>query len=97
VKISEKLLERLRQDGQALPPCAELRRTNRNHRTGIGTWSWFAWCPADSGDPEHTGHGDLHLGSHWSMRELLAADRLTYTTQDWGDICVDPAAEQPEG
>jgi hypothetical protein len=31
------------------------------------------------------------------MRELLAADRLTYTTQDWGDICVDPAAEQPEG
>jgi hypothetical protein len=97
VKISEKLLERLRQDGQALPPCTELRRSNRNHQTDIGAWSWFAWCPAGSADPEHSGHGDLHVGSHWPMRVLLAAPRLTYQTLNCGDICVDPVTDQPEG
>lgn len=83
MKTSERLIERLRRDGQALPPCTELRRTFRNRRTGTGTWSWFAYCPGDC-------HGDLRLGSHWSMRELLAADRLTYQRLGHGDICVDP-------
>jgi hypothetical protein len=90
VKISELLIERLRRDGQDLPPCTVLRRTNRNRRTGIGTWSWFAWCSGDC-------HGDLHVGSHWSMRELLAADRLTYQQLDHGDTCVDPAPASPPG
>lgn len=92
--MSERLIGRLRQDGQDLPPCTVLRRTNRNRRAGIGTWSWFAWCPHDAGEPGHTGHGDLRLGSHWPMRELLAAPRLTYQKLDGsGDICVDPAPE----
>ena len=82
--LSERLIERLRRDGLDLPPCTELRRTYRSRRTGIGRWSWFAYCPGDC-------HGDLYVGSHWSMRELLAASRLTYQRLDHGDICVDPA------
>lgn len=90
MKISERLIERLRQDGQALPPCTELRRTNRNHQTDIGAWSWLACCPRGC-------HGDLHVGSHWPMRVLLAAPALTYQTLGCGDICVDPVTDQPEG
>jgi hypothetical protein len=97
VKISEQLAERLRKDGQALPPCAELRRTFRNRQTGIGAWSWFAYCPLALNDPEHSRHMDLHVGSHWPMRDLLAADRLTYQKLGCGDICVDPVTDQPEG
>lgn len=97
MKISEKLLERLRKDGQALPPCAELRRTYRSHKSRIGAWSWFAWCPLNMADPDHSTHANLHVGSHWPMCELLAASALTYQTQDWGDICVDPVTDQPEG
>jgi hypothetical protein len=93
MKTSERLIERLRQDGQALPPCTVLRRTYRTRRTGLGAWSWFAWCPLALNDPEHSRHMDLHVGSHWPMRELLAAARLTYQPLDCGDICVDPAKE----
>lgn len=88
-KLSERLIERLRRDGQDLPPCTVLERTNRNRRTGTGSWSWFAYCPGDC-------HGDLRLGSHWSMRELLAAPRLTYQKLDHGDICVDPAPDNEQ-
>ena len=88
MKTSEKLVERLRQDGQDLPPCTVLLRTNRNRRTGIGTWSWFAWCSGNC-------HGDLLLGSHWSMAELLAAPRLTYSKLGHGDTCVDPEPGEP--
>lgn len=83
MKLSERLIERLRKDGQDLPPCTVLTRTNRNRRTGIGAWSWFARCPDNC-------HGDLQLGSHWPMRELMAAPRLTYQKLGQGDICVDP-------
>lgn len=92
MKTSERLIARLRAEGADLPPCTELRRTNRNRRTGIGAWSWFAHCPhALDGGPEHDGHSDLHYGSHWPMGELLAADRLTFQSQRWGTICIDPA------
>ena len=91
-----RLLKRLRADGQELPPCTELRRTNRNRQTSIGAWSWFAWCPLAADDPAHYGHGKLHVGSHWPMRWLLAVEQLNYTKQEQGDICVDPAPAQQE-
>lgn len=97
MKASERLAERLRGDGQPLPPCAELRRTNRNRQTGTGTWSWFAWCPLALDHPEHWHHADLRLGSHWPMAALLAAPRLTYQSLSCGDVCVDPAPAGPEG
>jgi hypothetical protein len=91
MKTSERLIERIRADGRPLPPCAELRRTYRNRRTPIGRWSWFAWCPHPGDAPEHSRHGDLRLGSHWSMAELLAAPELAYQETNWGDTNVDPA------
>jgi hypothetical protein len=98
MKVSEQLIERLRADGQELPPCTVLTRTFRTRRTGLGRWSWFAWCPHRLDEPGHFHHSDLHIGSHWPMRELLAAPRLTYSRLDHGDICVDPApaAEQED-
>lgn len=97
MKDSERLIARLRREGADLPPCTELYRTNRNRQTGIGAWSWFAYCPhALDGGPEHDRHADLHYGSHWPMRMLLAAPALIFTRQDWGDICVDPVPEPRE-
>ena len=91
MKTSERLIERLRADGQPLPPCTELRRIGRNTRTRIGRWSWFAYCPLAGTDPEHSRHLDLRIGSHWSVAELLAAPRLIYSRgASCGDICVDP-------
>jgi hypothetical protein len=89
--VQQRLLKRLRAEGADLPPCTVLRRTYRTRRTGIGRWSWFAYCPL-SLEPEHGSHMNLHYGSHWSMRELLAADKLSFQTlESSGDICVDPA------
>lgn len=91
--VSERLIERLRREGQALPPCAVLRRTFRTRQTGTGTWSWFAYCPFALDDPGHFGHMNLHLGSHWPMRALLVAPRLSFQRLSCGDICVDPEPE----
>jgi hypothetical protein len=92
VRVSERLIARLREAGAELPPCTELQRTNRNRSTGIGAWSWFAYCPHSLNDPgqEHAGHSDLHYGSHWPMRTLLTADRYTFQKLNQGDICIDP-------
>lgn len=95
-KTSERLIERLREAGQDLPPCTVLHRIGRNTKGRIGRWSWFAYCPLAGDDPEHGRHMNLHVGSHWSMAELLAAPGLTFQRLDSsGDICVDPA--DPEG
>jgi hypothetical protein len=95
VKTSERLIERLRREGQDLPPCTELRRTFRTRQTGAGAWSWFAYCPLALDDPEYGRHMDLHVGSHWPMSALVAAPRLTFQTLSCGDICVDPAEDDP--
>ena len=89
IKTSDKLLARIRADGANLPPCTVLLRTNRNRRSGTGTWSWFAYCP-HWGEPGHDGHENLHYGSHWPMAALLRADRLTRQVLSCGDICIDP-------
>lgn len=95
MKTSGKLLVRLRAEGADLPPCTELRRTNRNRRTGTGSWSWFAYCPLALREPEHSRHGNLHYGSHWPMRTLLAwPGPLAFQKLDsCGDICIDPGQE----
>ena len=96
MKTSERLIKRLQEDGQALPPCTELHRIGRNTRSRTGRWSWFAYCPLAGKDPEHGTHHNLHVGSHWSMAELLVAPRLAYQTlESSGDICVDPAPARP--
>lgn len=93
MKTSERLIERLRAAGQDLPPCTVLERIGRNTRGRIGRWSWFAYCPLAGDDDDHRQHMNLHVGSHWSMAELLAAPGLTFQRLDSsGDICVDPAA-----
>jgi hypothetical protein len=89
--VQQRLLDRLRAEGADLPPCTVLRRTYRTRRTGIGRWSWFAYCPHSAWEPGHERHDDLKYGSHWPMCELLAADKLAFQTQPWGSICVDPA------
>jgi hypothetical protein len=88
--IAERLLRRLREAGADLPPCTVLRRTYRTRRTGIGRWSWFAYCP-HAGEPGHDHPWDLRFGSHWSMQELLATQELVFSTlESSGDTCVDP-------
>jgi hypothetical protein len=92
VTTQERLLRRLREAGADLPPCAELelRRTYRTRRTGIGRWSWYAYCP-HAREPGHDHSPDLRFGSHWSMTELLASEQLVFQVlESCGDTCVDP-------
>jgi hypothetical protein len=82
--VQERLLKRLREElpGLDLPEGTRLVRTYRNRRTGIGAWSWHAWGPAGQ---------DLLIGSHWSMRELLAEPALAANyLRSAGDTCIDP-------
>jgi hypothetical protein len=83
----ERLLARLRADFPelSLPEGTRLERTYRNRRTGTGRWSWHAFGPDMK---------DLHIGSHWSMRELLSVPRLQASyLRGAGDTCIDP--EEP--
>lgn len=95
LSTSQRLLIRLIREGFDIPPCARLERVYRNHHSRIGAWSWRAVCPkAHRGDPAHSGHGNLHYGSHWAMHILLGADKLEASElPSSGDICIDPVFE----
>jgi hypothetical protein len=91
MKTSDRLLKKLREAnlGLDLPEGTVLVRTNRNRRTGLGAWSWFALGPE--------GRENLRIGSHWSMRELLEAGEIVTQYLDGaGDTCIDPKPAEKE-
>jgi hypothetical protein len=86
---AERLLHRLRQAGLDLPEGSSLARVYPSEAMrNNGAWSWAAFGP--------DGH-ELHIGSQYSMGELLAAEALDVTSSEFlsvavgSDISVDPA------
>lgn len=80
-RVSECLLARLRAQGVVLPPEAVLQRVfpSRAQRSE-GAWSWQAMLPDCT---------ELHVGSQFSMRQLLAADEWIISINVYGDTHID--------
>jgi hypothetical protein len=76
---SERLLERLRQQGVEIPEGARIHRTyaNGSARTG-GAWSWFV---LDSQGRELREGPYLGLGSYYPVKVCLCAPRLVISRE----------------
>ena len=90
IKPSDRLIQKIRDNGHALPEGTELHRTNASRASrNAGAWSWFAMDANGS---------ELHIGSITPISELLKVD-ITITKE--GGICtdyqVDPASWLGEG
>lgn len=89
-KLSDLLIERLRENGLEIPEGAVVHRTYASASSrNLGAWSWFLTDSAGS---------ELHVGSRETVRDLVSADRLyvfadrdpmSHYTQDT-QVCSDP-------
>jgi hypothetical protein len=87
----DRLLKRLRDElGIELPEQAEIRRTHAGRvQRSQGAWSWFVHIPLEA----YKG-GQPQVGSHWQIRQLMAARRLEVSKAPWGDLEIGPEAAE---
>ena len=89
VKVSERLLRRLRAEG--IVPAegdVEIRRTDASRsQKEYGAWTWHAYW----GESHRQ---DQSAGSKWTMAVCLAAPRLeTHRHRETGEVSVIPCTE----
>lgn len=85
---SERLVARLREEcGLELPEGAYAARTFAGrHMLSAGAWR-VRLCEADGMPIQPL------TGSHWTVTELVRAERIEVTTNRFGDRSIDPSAE----
>jgi hypothetical protein len=86
MKISEKLIERLRKEfddfNKDIPISEKPRRLYHGHiQRSIGAWSW---CIGGNVNCVYS------YGSQWPMKELLKANELSLFTEVGGDVSIIP-------
>jgi hypothetical protein len=82
VTMSDRMLQRLRDEGLDVPEGSTLHRTyasSANRRNGA--WSWFALAPDGS---------ELGIGSQHAMKFLLELSKWEISQGINGDTWIDP-------
>ena len=77
-----RLLARLRVAGLAIPDYATIHPSRAGrHQLSAGAWRWFVVTKDKR---------PVNIGSWHTVAELLTVPRLTWTTDEYGDVTIEP-------